>query len=92
VSTKVGDRVFAIRNADDQTVYMFGRGVYQGRQPCARMDGYDNPKILLDDGNVVWGCECWWALETREKEYVAGRPIEIVPPPTSDGNAETEVK
>lgn len=20
----------------------------------------DNPKIVLDDGAVVWGCECWW--------------------------------
>lgn len=22
-----------------------------------------NPKIVLDDGEVVWGCECWWGPE-----------------------------
>lgn len=22
-----------------------------------------NPKIILDDGEVVWGCECWWGPE-----------------------------
>ena len=22
-----------------------------------------NPKIILDDGEVVWWCECWWGPE-----------------------------
>lgn len=21
---------------------------------------HKNPKITLDDGKVIWGCECWW--------------------------------
>jgi len=23
-----------------------------------------NPKIVLDDGQVVWGAECWWGAES----------------------------
>lgn len=23
---------------------------------------YTNPCIKLDDGSIVWGCECWWGL------------------------------
>jgi hypothetical protein len=23
-----------------------------------------NPKIVLDDGQVVWGAECWWGPES----------------------------
>lgn len=30
---QVGDRVVAIRNSDGKTVYIYGRGVYLGRQP-----------------------------------------------------------
>jgi hypothetical protein len=26
-----------------------------------------NPKILLDSGEVVWGCECWWGPEDEAK-------------------------
>lgn len=25
--------------------------------------GIDNPKIVLDSGEVIWGCECWWGSE-----------------------------
>lgn len=20
----------------------------------------DNPRIRLDDGSIIWGCQCWW--------------------------------
>lgn len=26
-----------------------------------------NPKIRLDDGREVWGCECWWGPEANFK-------------------------
>lgn len=25
--------------------------------------GKSNPKIVLDSGEVIWGCECWWGNE-----------------------------
>lgn len=29
---------------------------------------FSNPRIRLDDGRIVWGCECWWgAVEIVEK-------------------------
>jgi hypothetical protein len=24
-------------------------------------EGWENPKIVLDDGTVLWGYECWWS-------------------------------
>lgn len=34
-----------------------------------------NPKIVLDNGDVVWGCECWWGPEERYEQMVAGRQV-----------------
>jgi hypothetical protein len=28
-----------------------------------------NPKIVLDDGAVVWGAECWWGPEKDYAKY-----------------------
>lgn len=32
-----------------------------------------NPKIVLDDGEVVWGAECWWGPEERYEAFRRGR-------------------
>lgn len=69
-----GDRVFAIvGKRDDGKIGVFGGGVYRGREvPPADAPGWagdlgragvDNPAILLDTGEVVFGCECWWGPE-----------------------------
>ncbi len=29
------------------------------------------PKIVLDSGEVVYGCECWWAAEDEIKQRLA---------------------
>jgi hypothetical protein len=42
-----------------------------------------NPRIRLDDGNVVLGCQCWWALEEQIKTCIGSRKVEIVPTPKS---------
>jgi hypothetical protein len=67
---KVGDRVGAISHHDDQNIYFFGYGVYQGEEvppPEVKFMGvpmtHKNPKIVLDNGKAVWGCECWWGPE-----------------------------
>ncbi len=33
-----------------------------------------NPRIRLDNGDVVWGAECWWGPEDRMKAEVAKYP------------------
>jgi len=67
----VGDRVGAIFSRDrGGTVRFLGFGVYQGDfvpgsavgelADGLRQKEQTNAKILLDSGQVVWGCECWW--------------------------------
>lgn len=47
--------------------------------------GHKNPKILLDNGHVIWGCQCWFASEEKIKSmielYEKGQfEVEIVDP------------
>ena len=37
--------------------------------------GLSNPRIRLDDGDVVWGCECWWGAEETFREAIEGRRV-----------------
>lgn len=79
--TKKGDRVIAVRSADDNVVNIFGYGTYEGEDVPPpgitgvfgldlSISGIENPKIVLDNGDVVWGCECWWGdAERWEKEF-----------------------
>lgn len=81
---EVGTRVGAIRNGSDEEkkVYFFGYGVYEGdfkiekgsEAPAGWISemlleaGLSNPRIRLDNGEVVWGCECWWGPEEAVQE------------------------
>jgi hypothetical protein len=29
-----------------------------------------NPRIRLDNGKVVYGCECWWGNEEKVKKML----------------------
>jgi hypothetical protein len=78
-----GSRVGAIQSADETTVKFYGYGVYAGDEvPPKEVDeiasemGLTNPKIQLDNGNVVWGCQCWWGSEERVKKMIGDRKIE----------------
>ena len=33
-----------------------------------------NPKIRLDNGDIIWGCECWWAPEEHVKKMLMEAP------------------
>jgi len=59
----VGERVGAFLGAGDNIIAFLGYGVYQGVEvPPKEIGGlnlgFENPKIVLDNGDVVWGCEC----------------------------------
>jgi hypothetical protein len=82
---QIGDRVGAIMSADKDEVRIFGYGQYMGEEvpppeitmfglSLAAM-GHTNPKILLDSGKVVWGCECWWGPEDQVKASVHDRKV-----------------
>lgn len=75
---KKGDRVGAILGIDGDIAEFLGYGIYDGDAvpleavgPFAEMlqksEG-PNPKIVLDSGKVVYGCECWWASEEEIKK------------------------
>ena len=71
--TKVGDRVIAIASAKDGVVKSFGAGVYAGdfklpKDAAGLNFGQTNPRIDLDTGKTVWGCECWWGPEETVKK------------------------
>jgi hypothetical protein len=75
----IGIRVGAILSMDDETVNLLGYGTYDGDE-IPVVNGMEvlpiaNPKITLDSGKVVWGCECWWGPEDKIKEQVEGKEI-----------------
>lgn len=82
---KIGDRVGAIQSANKETVKLYGFGTYQGDEvPPKEVDsflselGLYNPKIVLDNGKVVWGCQCWWGSEEKVKTMIGNRKVEVV--------------
>lgn len=59
---KEGDRVGVITDAARPEY-----GVYLGHQTGGPLGNYPNPKIKLDNGSIVWGCQCWWGPEEEIK-------------------------
>ena len=91
-------RIGAICDADEEkkTVRFFGYGIYGGRrQPPEEVyflgepypEGRLNPCMLLDNGDEVFGCECWWGSETEVKKKLENQEklgLEIVEYPVAE--------
>lgn len=81
----VGTRVVAFSHREGKRVYIFGKGAYEGDfdpeeavgelADLCRMEGFKSPRIRLDDGQVVYGCECWWCEETDIEGELEGFEI-----------------
>lgn len=72
MKTSIGSRVGVILGTDNMVVNWLGYGTYQGEQiPPTGVGGYNyglpTPKLVLDNGDVVWGCESWWGSEADIK-------------------------
>ena len=82
---KIGDRVGAVLKTTSDTVELIGYGTYAGDEiphdKVAFMGGFlreikrPNPKIQLDSGQNVFGCECWWGPEKEVKKIIGDRSI-----------------
>ena len=77
---QIGERVGALQRTEENTVYVFGFGVYEGHHPVDPEAGgfnfgQSNPRIRLDSGKVVWGCECWWGPEELIRKHMEGRVV-----------------
>jgi hypothetical protein len=82
-SSKSKPRVGAVLSADKEKseINFIGYGVYVGDEVPVEAVGWIadalrenkvlNPKIVLDNGTVVWGCECWWGSEENVKEMLS---------------------
>lgn len=77
-SVKVGDRVGAICSGKGDTIKIYGFGTFEGNHIPEEAVGpfaeamrelkVENPRIRLDSGEVVYGCECWWGPENAIRE------------------------
>jgi len=74
MTIQIGDRVGAILSVKDGKVLSLGFGTYAGlsvppdrgpRSLATLMHEAKaaNPRIVLDSGKEVFGCECWWGSE-----------------------------
>lgn len=114
---RIGDRVGTFLSIQNGVGQFLGFGTYIGDEvppnegPHSLTSllsemGQKNPKIILDDGEVVWGCECWWSgeeeaqilLSQNERVNVsikeARRPQQTAESPMGDffGSARKESK
>src|SRR5512137_163150 len=84
---EVGDRVMAIISAERETmtVKSLGEGVYMGEEmlpdtavgflaKAVRAARAPNPRIDLDSGKTVWGCECWWGTVKSFRDRLPSPP------------------
>ncbi len=79
---KPGDRVGALISIENKVAKFLGYGVYEGEFKLPKYAagfnfGQRNPRIRLDNGDIVWGCECWWGGEKKFKEYIIERAKKI---------------
>jgi len=81
-----GMRIGAFHSCTEETLLLLGYGVYEGDEIppeeilCPEVGvpfllQLPIPKLRLDDGRVVWGCELWWNTELEVKRLEAGRQV-----------------
>lgn len=75
--SEVGTRVGAISHDEEDAVYLFGYGIYEGMHVHPDL-GLENPRIKLDSGKIVWGCECWWGPEEKVRSSIGDRFIVLL--------------
>lgn len=87
---KAGDRVIAVASVRNGVAEVFGPGVYVGDEvpnkeefPHLAMfadNHIPNPRINLDSGGTVWGCECWWGDPAGwEKRLASCTQVQVTP-------------
>ena len=88
---KRGDRVGAIQSANEKEVSLYGYGIYDGNKSLSLLGGISggvadmlkmmevkNPRITLDSGKHIFGCECRWGSEKKIKALIGNRKIIMV--------------
>lgn len=81
-----GGRVGAILAASRREVHQLGYGVFEGMYELPKdipgpfgmpiPPGTKVPRIKLDDGKTIWGCECWWDHADKVEEFVRRKSVD----------------
>ncbi len=90
-----GIRVGAMAFKTGGTIFLLGYGIYVGDEVPSDEGGGSmtalfhalekrNPKIVLDNGDIVWGCECWWGSEADIKKVIHEENLSVVEVTVSD--------
>ncbi len=86
MGAKPGDKIFAVTHGDDDNIYFLGFGVFEGEEipeegtvgmmaSLLRMREQKNPKLVLDNGDSIWGCECYWGPADQFRSFANMRKI-----------------
>ena len=70
---QIGDRIGAILGTDGNVINFLGYGTYQGWTVPPKEAGglgFPNPTMLLDNGDTVYGFECWWGSEEKISNHI----------------------
>jgi hypothetical protein len=78
--SEVGERVGVILGTEEKVIQFLGYGTYEGSfvpPPGVEIFGVDlnkgkitNPRLKLDNGDIVWGCQVWWGREEHIKNHL----------------------
>ena len=86
---KTNNRVYVVYSLDDDVVESFGLGTYLCQAvpdetamglmaDFCRQQKREVPKIQLDSGEIIWGCECYFDSEEFMKKVIHGKEIKMV--------------
>lgn len=86
---KIGDDVGCCISMTPEEALFLGYGTYVGDEvppdlggrsltSMLAAQGQKNPKILLETGDVVWGCECWWGPKAAIDAQLQGKEVKRV--------------
>lgn len=72
---EIGARIGAMLGRNKNTCQFLGYGIYEGDFiPPSDVGGFNirfpNPRLKLDNGDIVWGCEVWWGAEDEIKPII----------------------
>ena len=71
MKVEIESRIFAVLSSNDNNdITAFGVSLKE--------IGLKNSCIKLDNGDIVWECQCWWGPIDKFNEFINGRKINNV--------------
>lgn len=78
---EIGARVGAFLSSDSKAKVLkfLGYGTYEGKEAPPKKEGdfisqlgIPTPKLKLDNGETVWGYQCYWSAQDEMEERIQG--------------------